>query len=133
MSAPTCYAFTTSSYFGDLLAPFAMLPNRFGGTIWNVMSLLSLLYGLRAFAAEFSDATSRVTATVVLMVTTLAIGLGSFWNSQANVLILASLLWGSVFVSQQRLGSRAAFLRCLVSNFIRGHWAWSTLGASSEI
>lgn len=80
-------------YFGDLMAPFAALPDRLGAPAWALLGFGLYGIGLRRFIADHSH--DAKTQSVMLIVGLLP-GFGSLVNHQANVLVIGCWLLAAV-------------------------------------
>lgn len=83
-------------YFGDLLAAFAVLPDRLGAAVWGAVIVAAYAGGLRAYLTV--DPPGGGVAWQVALAVGLLVGCGSPANLQANVLIVACYLWAAVAV-----------------------------------
>lgn len=96
-------------YFaGVIVAPFAALPDRYGGTLWGLASVGLLFTGLRAFAGRFAPGDER--ARAVILISAPLAGIGSIANNQSNLFIAGCLAWGAVLVRDGRWWAAAVAL-----------------------
>jgi len=96
-------------YFaGVIVAPFAALPDRYGGTLWGLTSLAILYTGLRAFAGRFAP--GDVTARAIILVAAPLAGIGSVANNQSNLFIAGCFAWGAALVHDRRWWTAAVVL-----------------------
>ncbi len=90
-------------YFSDLVAPFALLPDRIGASGWALVVFAVYAAGLRAFLAIHPPALPTGGAgTQLALLCGLLVGGGSLANHQSNVLIAGCWLWAAVAVHRGR-------------------------------
>jgi hypothetical protein len=82
-------------------APLAVLPRALGGTLWSLLSLGMLLWGLRLFARDvFAGAWTR-RGEAVLLALALLISVRGLWAAQSNSLIIALALLAAAMIVRQ--------------------------------
>jgi hypothetical protein len=94
-------------YFGDLMAPFAALPDRIGAPAWALVGFLLYAFGFRRFIADHSP--DEQTSATMLAVGLLP-GFGSLVNHQANVLVIGCWLLAAVEARRERWWLTAIWL-----------------------
>jgi len=89
-------------WFGDLLAPFAHLPDFLGSNLWFIAILIVFISGTMNYLRlvlppEISTWQRLLIGTMIPW-----IGLGSLINNQTNTLIAGLLLWSCVCIAERR-------------------------------
>jgi hypothetical protein len=101
-------------FFSLGMTPLVQLPARVGELVWALGTLAVYLTGLWAFFRSCVRPTLEGccphTSWLVFLVCSLAVGLSSLANQQANVLLVGLLLWGTYAVRERHWWLAAACL-----------------------
>ena len=100
-------------YFGDLMAPFAAMPDGLGSPCWAILCFVVYGTGIRAFLRVHAPESGPAgVGRDLALLCGLCVGCGSLSNGQSNLLIIGSWLWAAVAVRDRRWWA-AAFLFAL--------------------
>jgi len=104
-----------SPLFAAALTPLAVLPDEWGGVIWKFVNCGLYAWGIGAWVRRLYPGEFNPTQVAALFLLALPMSLHSMYNSQANLMMLASLLLGVAAAADGKWNRSAAWL------------AWATL------
>jgi hypothetical protein len=114
-------AYYYSPTFAVLFTPFAILPDWLGQTLWGLLSVWLLVWGLRVFYRDVlcwssafrlfrqGVAGSASSAEPIFLTLVLAASARGIWSLQSNAILMAGMLLGAAAVVRRQWW-RAAFL-----------------------
>lgn len=104
-----------SPLFAVLLTPLAALPDGVSAALWKLINCGVYACGLVAWARRLGRADSTRNERAAILLLALPLSLHSMYNSQANLMMLGSLLLGLAAAAEGKWNRSAAWL------------AWATL------
>ena len=107
--------FRYSPLFAASLTPLAVLPDEWGGVVWKLANCGFLALGIGAWVRRLYPGEFSPTQVAAVFLLALPMSLHSMYNSQANLMMLASLLLGVAAAADGKWNRAAAWL------------AWATL------
>ncbi|HET6882208.1 MAG TPA: glycosyltransferase family 87 protein [Pirellulales bacterium] len=114
MYVPAREHYRYSPLFAVSLAPLALLPDGASAAAWKLLNCGVFAWGLYAWARRLCPQLSRNQAAAVLLLA-LPLALHSLYNSQANLMMLGSLLLGLAAAGENKWNQAALWV------------AWATL------
>ncbi|HEX7449258.1 MAG TPA: glycosyltransferase family 87 protein [Pirellulales bacterium] len=104
-----------SPLFAVLLTPLAVLPDGASAALWKLLNCGVFAWGLIAWGRRLVDASWTQNERAALLLLAMPLSLHSMYNSQANLMMLGSLLLGLAAAAEEKWNRSALWL------------AWGTL------
>ena len=111
--------FRYSPLFALSMAPFAMLPDNWGGALWRIVNGVLYATGLAVWARYALLAGCSRSQRAALFLLVLPLSVHSMQNGQANVTMLGALLLGLTAASAEKWNRAAGWLA--VATLIKGY------------
>jgi len=88
--------------FAIALSPLAMLPDRLGGILWNLLSIAVLVWAIRRFVREVLPGDWPPWREGLLLALVVVGSLRGIWSAQSNALVIALALLAAVAIKGRR-------------------------------
>lgn len=115
MYVPAREHYRYSPLFAVALTPLAVLPNGLSAAAWKLVNCGVFAWGLYAWSRRLCPKTLSANAVAAVTLLALPLALHSLYNSQANLMMLGSLLLGLAAAGEEKWQRAALWL------------AWATL------
>ena len=109
-SYPGFDPFRYSPTFAVAATPFGLAPDTWGEIAWIVCSVGLLLWALRSWARVMLPGGWSIGREAAFLGLALPASIGGIWSSQANAIILASVLFAMLAIRRERWWSAAWLL-----------------------
>jgi hypothetical protein len=119
MYAPTFEYYRYSPLFAVVMTPLALLPDCWGVALWKVLNSLVYAAGLWIWVRRVLPVSLTRTQSAALFLLVIPLSLHSMYIGQANLVMLAALLFGLAAAAEQRWNLAAACVA--LATLIKGY------------
>lgn len=103
-----------SPTFAIAMSPFGLLPDRFGGVLWNVASIVLLVWSLRLLVREVLPGSWPAWREAALLTLTFVGSIRGIWSGQTNAVLLAIVFLALAAIRRQKWWTAAWLLSATV-------------------